>query len=187
MSLFRMSLAGLAMAGLTACAPMMAPPYPSNYAALDQLKKQPNSKVAVGTFEPRDPAAPVNKISLRAASMVSPSGSFAQYLEQALISDLREIAIYDAKAGVRVDASVKKNDIDISGFSEGKGTMEVDLTVRRGETVALKKLYAASIQFPSSFMGNVAIPRGQSEYGNLVSALLGKIYGDADFIAAIKQ
>jgi hypothetical protein len=165
----------------------VAPPYSADFAALDQLKRQGNDKVAVGTVQPRDKAAPVNTISLRAASMVAASGSFAQYVEDALISDLREIDIYDAKADVRIEAVLVKNVIDIGGFSTGTGGMAVDVTVSRTGKGLLTKRYAASTTFESSFVGAVAIPKGQSEYGTLVRTLLSQVYADADFSNAIKK
>jgi hypothetical protein len=187
MKFVRFTCAGLALVFMSACAPLMAPPYSADFAALDKLKRQANDKVAVGTVQPRDSAAPVNKISLRAASLVSASGSFAQYLEDALISDLREIAIYDAKADVRIDAVLVKNNIDIGGFSTGTGDIAVDVTVSRTGKNLLTKRYAATTSFESSFAGAVAIPKAQSEYGTLVRTLLSQVYADADFVNAIKK
>lgn len=172
---------------LSACSSLVAPPYSADFEALDRLKKQSLQKVAVETVQPVNPDAPVNRISLRAASMVGPKGSFAKYLEDALVQDLQEISLYDATAGLRIEATLLKNEIDISGFSTGAGRMEAELSVKRAAGLVYKKTYSAATQFESSFAGNVAIPRGQIEYSNLVRALLGQVYADPDFINALKK
>jgi len=187
MPLPRLLGACLLAAALSGCASFVAPPYSADFVALDRLKTMPLEKAAVGTFQPIDPAAAVNRVTLRGAPMVSPRGSFARYLQDALAQDLREIAVYDDAAQIRIDATVLKNAIDISGVSTGTGLMEVEFAVTRGGQTRLKKLYTASTQFESSFAAAVAVPKGQIEYGVLVRTLLGKVYSDPDFINALKK
>ena len=143
-------------------------------------------KVAVGTFQPRQTDAPVNKVTLRGANLTPPGGSFAAYLEDAIRSDLMELRVLDPNADTRIDATLLKNDIDVSGFSTGNGVMEVKLTVSKRGATALEKTYVANTQFESSFAGAVAIPKGQSEYPRLVRTLLQNIYSDAAFLNAVK-
>nr|WP_259371898.1 hypothetical protein [Caldimonas mangrovi] len=172
---------------LTGCASFIAPPYSPHFETLDSLKKQPIDKVAVGQVQPTDPAAPVNRITLRGSSLSSPHGTFAKYLEKALEQDFKELSVYDPAASTRVDATIVKNDIDISGINTGTGVMEVEVKVHRGTEQRLKKTYQATTEFPSSFAGAVAIPKGQAEYGNLVRSLLRKVYEDQAFINALKK
>lgn len=182
----RLALIGAVLA-LTGCGSFVAPPYSPQYESLDRLKLVPLDKVAVGAIQPRDSAAPVNRVTLRGTPLRAPNGSFAQYLEDALKQDLLELALFDAGANVRIDAVILKNDIDVSGLSTGTGTMEVDLTVSRGGAVTHRRAYRADTRFESSFAGAVAIPRGQIEYGNLVRTLLGTVYADPDFVNALKR
>jgi hypothetical protein len=172
---------------LTGCAALVAPPYAADFEAVDGLKKQSLAKVTVGEVQPRDPAAPVNRISLRGASLVGAQGSFARYLEDALVQDLKELSIYDPASQLRIDAVLLKNDINVAGISTGTGQMEVEMSVVRGTNVRMKKVYSAATEFPSSFAGAVAIPKGQSEYSILVKTLLGKVYRDPEFVNALKQ
>lgn len=172
---------------LSGCASFVAPGYSPNYETIDKLKKENLAKLAVGEVQPTDPAAPINKISLRASSLKSSSGTFAKYLEEALISDLKELGLYEPTAGNRIDAVIIKNDIDISGFSKGLGIMEVKIKVSKNTDTVFEKTYVANTQFESSFAGAVAIPKGQSEYPSLVRELLKKIYEDPAFIQAIKK
>lgn len=176
-----------AVAVLSGCASFVAPAYSPDYPSLDRLKTSMIDKIAVGSFQPRAADAPVNRVTLRGASLAPPSGSFAEYLENAIRSDLTELRVLDANAATRIDATLLKNDIDISGFSVGEGIIEVKLTVSKNGTPRLDKVYAAKTRFESSFAGNVAIPRGQSEYPNLVRALLQTIYVDPAFVAAIRK
>jgi hypothetical protein len=184
---FRLMMLGGVILALTGCATIVAPNYSPNYEAIDQLKKISADHISVGTVQPTDPNAKVNHISLRAASLGSPSGTFAKYLENALISDLTEMGFYDASSATRIDATILRNDIDISGISTGSGVMEVNIKITKSGTVSFEKSYLATTQFESSFVGAVAIPKGQSEYPNLVRVLLQQIYSDSAFIQAIKK
>jgi hypothetical protein len=169
----------------TGCAQYKAPPYATDYEALDRLKATRPANVSVATFQPTDPRHAVNNLTLRGARLTSPSGSFAKYLEDALIRDLKEISAFEPDAGTRIDATILVNEIDISGFVTGTGAMEVELTVvRRGQT-ALRKTYKANTTFESSFGGIVAIPAGQAAYTDLARTLLRAVYSDPQFVAAI--
>lgn len=183
----RLLLAALAVSFISACASLTAPPYSPSYEALDRLKKMNIEKLSVGKVGPSDPDAPVNRITLRGASLSSPNGTFGGYLENAIRSDFIEIGVFDPSSTSQVDATILKNDIDISGISIGYGVMEVKLSVVKRGDLAFEKDYSANTQFESSFAGAVAVPKGQSEYPNLVRALLQKVYNDPDFIKAVKK
>ncbi|MBA4214080.1 MAG: hypothetical protein C0449_13470 [Polaromonas sp.] len=182
----RMALLAFTAVALTGCASFVAPTYSPDYPSIDRLKAAQLGKVAVGEFQPRSAEAPVNKITLRGAPFVSSNGSFAQYLEDAIRSDLTELRVLDPKSETRIDATLLKNDIDVSGINTGEGLMEVRLSViKRGQTVH-DKIYSAKTQFESSFAAAVAVPKGQSEYPRLVRSLLQTIYADPAFITAVK-
>ena len=183
----RLLASGIVLAALTGCASLVAPPYSTDYEALERLKKPSLEKLAVGKFQPTDSAAPVNRVTLRGTRLNSPSGSFPKYLEDALISDLRDVSLYDSNSQLRIDALVLKNDIDISGVSVGTGVMEVEIAIERSGKPRLKKVYKTDIQFDSSFAGAVAIPKGQTSYGALVRTLLAQVYSDTEFINAISK
>jgi len=183
----KLLLLALASIQFSGCATFVAPSYSPHYEAIDQTRKISADRIMVGTVQPTDPGANVNSISLRAASLKSGSGTFAKYLEDALISDLTEMGFYDAAGTTRIDATLLKNDIDISGLSVGSGVLEANIKVTRAGTVRLDKNYQATTQFESAFAGAVAIPKGQSEYPNLVRAFLRQVYSDPAFVEAIKK
>lgn len=172
---------------ISGCASFTAPTYSPHYETIDRLKKIAIDKMSVGEVQPRDPNASVNQITLRGAMLTSPSGTFASYFENAIRSDLMEMGLYNPTSTTQINATILKNDIDISGFGTGYGVMEVKLTINKNGALAFEKVYSANTQFESSFAGAVAIPKGQSEYPNLVRALLQNVYSDAAFIEAVKK
>lgn len=186
MNKFKITLVTFALLLLSGCASFVAPNYSPDYQTIDTLKKQKLGKATVDTFQPQDPNAEVNKISLRGSSLKATGGSFASYIENAMRSDLTEMGIYDANAKTKINTTVLKNDIDISGLSKGSGLLEVQLSISKDGAVVLDKIYSVTTTFDSAFAGMIAIPIGQKEYPNLVRTLLAKIYTDAEFIEVLK-
>jgi hypothetical protein len=177
----------LIISALASCASFVVPAYSPDYPTVDRLKVANVGKLALGVFQPRAAEATVNHITLRGAPFAPPTGSFAEYLENAMRSDLTELRVLDPGADTRIDAVLLKNDIDVSGLSTGSGIMEVKITVSKKAVPILEKTYDAEIRFESSFAAAVAVPKGQSEYPNLVRALLQKVYADREFLSAISK
>jgi hypothetical protein len=178
---------GIAVAALSGCASFVAPGYSPDYPSIDRMKTSQFGPVAVDTFQPQKPDAPVNRITLRGTPLTPQTGTFATYLENAIRADLTELRVLDPASTTRIGATLLKNDIDVSGFTTGEGTMDVQLTVRKNGATVLDKVYSARTKFESSFAGAVAIPRGQSEYPALVRALLAQVYADPAFVAAVRK
>ncbi|RTD92582.1 hypothetical protein EJO68_15155 [Variovorax atrisoli] len=168
----------------TGCAPLLAPPYAADYETLDRLEATRPGMVALAKAQPSDANDKVNTVRLRSARLLSPSGSFAQYLQDAMMRDLGEISVYDPKAPTRIAARVLVNEIDL-GVINGAGRMEVEITVTRDATQRLRKTYRAETAFDSSYASIVAVPAGQAAYPRLVRALLRQVYADPQFVAAI--
>lgn len=171
----------------TGCANLVAPDYSADYSAVDALKRSGLAKSNVGKVQPEDAAAKVNLISLRGSSLRASDTTFAGYVGRAMMSDLKEAGLYDANATRRIDMVLLKNEIDVSGFSEGLGLIEVQLTISDGGKTLLQKNYTAKTRFESGFAGAVAIPKGQTEYPNLVRELLAAIYRDQAFLQAMRS
>lgn len=188
MSIFRSCSAAIVVLAAMAsgCAQLKAPPYATDYEALDRLKASKPVAVRVETVQPTDPNHGVNKISLRGTGMRSPSDTFARYLENALVQDLKEISAYSPDALTRLDATIVKNDVSVGNIATGTGTMEVALTISRDGEKRLSKTYKVDISFESSFAGLIAIRAGQEAYPQLVRALLREVYSDPAFIAAVR-
>ena len=168
----------------TGCAPLLAPPYAADYETLDKLEATRPGPVALAKAQPTGSEDKVNTVRLRSARLLSPSGSFAQYLQDAMMRDLSEISVYDPKAPTRIAARVLANEIDL-GVINGTGRMDVEITVTRDATQRLRKTYRAETAFDSSYASIVAVPAGQAAYPRLVRALLRQVYADPQFVAAI--
>lgn len=182
---FTLGLGAMAAALLSAgCAQLAAPPYAADYEALDRLEATRPGMVAVAKVQPTNPNDKLNALSLRRAKLLSPSGTFAQYLEDALMRDLGEISAYDPKAPTRIAARILVNELDL-GVINGTGRMDVEVVVTRANAQRLRKTYRGEIAFDSSYANIVAVPAGQAAYPRLVRALLRQVYADPQFIAAI--
>jgi hypothetical protein len=186
MKIIRVLFAAVLISTLSGCASLLAPNYSPDYEAIDKLKKLNLQKISVGEFQPRDPNAAVNKISLRASSLKAQEGAFSIYLENAIRADLKEIGVLDSASNTKLDATLLKNDIDISGLSKGSGIMEVKLTISKNGKQTFDKTYSTTTNFDSSFAGAIAIGIGQKEYPGLVRAFLKDIYNDPEFIRAVQ-
>jgi hypothetical protein len=162
-------------------------PNSADYESIDRLKTLSLAKVAVNPVQPVDPAAPVNHLSMRGARVGSPSGTFAKYIEEALIRDLKEAGVYAAGATLRIDATVLANDIDVLGFVTGDGTLDIEIAVTLDGKQRLRKTYRATTRFDSNFMGMIALQNGQATYPALVHAALKQIYSDPEFIHSIQN
>jgi len=166
---------------------LIAPNYSPDYSVLDTLKRQKVSKIAVEPVEPKDPEAKVNKITLRGTTLASQSGTYSKYLEDAIKSDLIDANLFDPNSLLRLSALLLNNDIDVTGFSNGFGTIEVKFSLNRNGSKVFDKTIYEKTSFESSFVGAIAIPKGQNEYPNLVRALLKKLYTDKEFINALQN
>jgi hypothetical protein len=184
---YAIALVILAISALsTGCSTLVAPSYSADYSAIDALKRSGSGKSSVGKVQPEDVSAKVNKITLRGASLAAGDTTFAGYVGKAMMSDLKDAGLYDPNATRRIDMTLLQNDIDVSGMSEGVGLIEVQMTISNAGRTLLNKNYSARTKFESSFAGMVAIPKGQTEYPNLVRELLSTIYRDQAFLQAMR-
>ena len=171
----------------TGCASFNVPSYAPDYPTLDQMKSENIEKISVGQFQPQDPNAAINKISLRGAALKPAEGNYAKYLEQAIRSDLAEMRLHDPESPIRIEATLTQNYIDVSGISTGYGALAVELSVLKSGQAVFTKKYMVQTSFESSLAAAVAVPKGQNEYPNLVKTLLKNIYSDPDFLRSIKK
>ncbi|ALQ08721.1 hypothetical protein D172_012095 [Pseudoalteromonas sp. Bsw20308] len=129
----------------------------------------------------------LNKISLRGSPLVSSVGnSYGEYIESALIQELKLAKLWSGVATKQVSGKVIEQDIDVTGFSEGSAFIKVKFTVSDGDITLFDKVISAEHTFDSSFLGAIAIPNGQRSYVELVQKLLTNLYADEEFIASIK-
>jgi hypothetical protein len=163
-----------------------APPYSVSIPNVQTLKNSNAASVAVGEFSAQPPANN-ESIGVRANSMNSPKGTFAKYLQDALIQELTDAKLFDPKSEIQVSAVLTKNDISAAGFITNSAEIGARFTVKRAGKVTFDKVKVATTQWDSNFIGAIAIPRAIQNYPNVVTALLKQLYEDKEFLEAIKK
>jgi hypothetical protein len=171
---------------LSACS-TPAPNYSISIPSVQKIKLSGAEPTSVGEFTSQSSSANNETISIRGNPMVSPKGTFAGYVQNALITELTEAKIFDPKSATKISATLIKNDISAAGFITASGEIEARFVVSRGTTMVFDKIKRATIQWDSSFLGAVAIPRAQENYPKLVTALLNELYADDAFFTALKK
>lgn len=172
---------------LGACS-FVAPKYNSSPENVNRLRDAGLGKVKVGEFA-ADPQAKnnVDKLTIRGSSYASPyNKSFAAYLKESLRQELEDARLLDAGADAEVSGVLLRNELDGSGFSIGTADIEARFRVRRDGTVRYDRVKSAHHEWESSFVGATAIPAAAENYPTVVQKLLTSLFGDADFIAALK-
>jgi hypothetical protein len=165
-----------------------APQYTAAMNNVQALKDVGNFTTKVGGFTSVPQAGNANPISVRGSSVNSPyNASYANYLEEALKQELALANKLSASAADEISGSLLKNDIDATGFSVGMTTIEARFIVKRNGTVSYDAVKSVKHEFPSSFMGAVAIPRAIQEYTNAVQKILGLLYEDPAFKKALNS
>jgi hypothetical protein len=164
-----------------------APQYSASMDNVQLLKDAGNASAKVGKFDSIPGAGNYNSISLRASHMNSPyENSYSAYLAEAIKQELSLAGKLKADTDIEISGSLLKNDINISGFSIGTGDIQARFVVKKGAQTRYDQIKTIHNQWESSFVGAVAIPRGQQQYPNLVQKLLATLYADRDFLAALK-
>lgn len=120
--------------------------------------------------------------------MISPYGnSFSDYINQSLQIQLSQNDLYSKDSNYIVSTEIIKNDINIWGFSEAYCDLKVKFEINEGNRI----LYSDSIElkhdFPSHFVGQIAIENGINNYPIAVKKLIKKFLNDQRVINLLKK
>ena len=184
---------GLSLCVLLVCCTLfagctiVAPGYRGSVGNIDKLKAAHLGGVVIGSIT-KDSASKsdVDQLTIRGSTYSSPYGSFTAYFQEALTQEFRDAGLRDAASKVEVSGVLIRNELDGSGISLGFAEIEARLTVRRSGVVAFEATKATRIEWPSNFIGAVAIPRAAQSYPLVVQKLLAEFYSDAAFTDALK-
>lgn len=172
-----------------ACAtgPLAAPQAsPQNLQTLRVAKASP---VKVGPFAlaPGKPASMDKSVSIRGSQMSSPNGgSFAKYLEETLVTELRAAGKLDAASNIEIRGLLTESKVDAGGVSTATAALGATFTVTRGGAVVYEKPLRVQSVWESSFLGAIAIPTAINEYTAQYSKLVTVLLNDPEFQAAIR-
>lgn len=165
---------------------MNAVQYQPDFNLVNHLKDQEIQSINIGDITAENPK--VNKISLRGSPMVSPfNNSYADYLEAALREQLTQANLYDNSSSIEISGSLLENSVDAMGFTVGVANISARFVVdKSGETV-YNKTISIRYEWPSSFVGAVAIPNAQNNYPEAIKKLIFKFMRDQEFLDVVKK
>ena len=165
----------------------IAPKYNTDFNNIAPLRREKVSAARVGSIA-KDPAATadVDALTIRGGRYVSPNGSYTAYLEEALKQELDDARLFDPQSQIEVSAILLRNSLNAAGPATGAAEIEARFFVRNAGVVKYDKVKAAKHTWPSSFVGAVAVPKAQQNYPIVVQKLLGLLFGDPEFISALK-
>jgi hypothetical protein len=170
---------------LTACVSPPAPKYQPAIANTELLIKQ-NAKLAVGEFN-ASPGVQNHSLSVRGSILNGGSdGTFSTYLRDSLITELQTASRFDEGSSLRITGTLTQNELS-TGVKTGSTKIGADFTMTRNGSVCFEKSLVASHEWESSFMGAIAIPAAINNYPTGVQTLLGMLFADPDFIAALND
>lgn len=188
MSRLPMLTALVIVAALATGCTINAPRYSANLAGVTSLKAQNLAPVKVAGAESSVGAKKkTENLTIRGSAYKSPYGSFENYLSAALREDLTQAGLLAEQSDLQIGATLIRNELDGSGVSLGYAEIEARFEVKRSGAVVYDKAKVARQEWPSSFIGGIAIPRAAQNYPLTVSKLLGTLYEDPDFLAVLKK
>ncbi|MCC7702614.1 hypothetical protein IGS59_10210 [Janthinobacterium sp. GW460P] len=176
---FKILFAFCSALALSACS-TVAPPYAPAMDNVQTLKNTGDAKARVGAFTADKPADA--SLSMRGTSLDSPyAKSYAAYIAEALKQELSLANKLAPDADIEISGILLKNDFDASGFSTGTAKIDVRFIVKKAGQVRYDQVKTASHEWPSSFVGAIALPRAMQEYTVVVQKLLADLYQDKQF------
>lgn len=171
---------------LSGCSTLLVDKYSFAPENIQTLKDAGSAKMRLGDFKAASPGVETEGIGMRGARIAAPSGSFANYLREALEQEFAMAGRLAPDARTEVSGVVVKHVFNANGISQGVGELAARITVRRDGASTFDKEVVAKTTWESSFAGAVAIPKAMTEYPKLVREFIRVLYSDPDFINATK-
>lgn len=125
-------------------------------------------------------------IDIRGSTMAPPTGRFSSFLRDTLIAELRAAGRYDPESRTIVSAVLTENSATES-FKRGTGVEVATFRVHRNGQTLFEGAIRAEVEWPSSFIGAVAIPNAFRTHSSLSNTLVAHLFADANFRAAVAQ
>ena len=168
------------------CVSMPAPAYQPSISNTEALLHG-KSSFAIETM---DAANGVNNksLSVRGSSLKGGSdGTFSTYLQEALVAELKTAGRYGPDSSTRIDGTLVKNELDGGAIKTGTAVVGAHFVVTRSGSAVYDKTLEAQHTWDSSFIGAIAIPAAMENYAAAVQKLIGKLFGDPDFVKATQE
>lgn len=167
-----------------------APAYQSSIENVQVLQQRIGAvKVSVGSVKADEKGAgALDQLSSRAMSIESPyPDGYAGYVREALRADLTAAGKLDPAAPRAINAVLTVNRLDTSGINVGEAEVAARFSLTEGGRVLYEKEHAVKREWESSFMGPIAVQNALINYGATVQKLVGRLFADPEFAAALRR
>lgn len=179
--------AGIALMALAAagCADVPAPKYQPAIGNTEVLLKEP-AKLAVGAFTAvsgvSNQELPIRGLNVLKAG--GADGTFSGYLHDALVAELSTAGRYDPHSGLVLTGVLIRNYLNTT-LPQASATVGARFTLSRDGRECYDKTLVARSQWPSLFLGALAIPAAINNYPSAYQKLLAKLFTDPQFEGAL--
>ena len=185
----RMLLAALAALGAAACTTL--PPLAEHQPTLANIQLLRNSEIpplALGEFSPAPSLSERadRALAVRAEIIRAPGdGSFSSYLRQTLEAELRGAGKLDAASGTVISGQLTQSHVNTGG-NESEGLLGARFIVSRGGQIVYDREHVVTSQWPSNFIGAIAIPDAMDHYNALYPAIVSDLLRNEEFRRAVR-
>jgi hypothetical protein len=177
--------AGLLSLALAGCAHTLAtyPPSIANHAVLREGAAAP---LALGTFTTAPGNADGQGVAARDLVFKAPQGDYASYLRAAIEAELRQAGRYDPAAPLKLSGVLQRNSLD-AGVPKGGATLQARFRLERGGRAIYEGEQRVETVWESSFVGILAVPVAETNYVSAYQKLIGQLFADPAFRAAMAR
>lgn len=151
------------------------------------LRQDSFPHLQVGDFAPAPELRPRQdkSVTIRSVMLVSPDeASFAKYLQKTVETDLRAAGKLDSASPIILKGLLKDSQVD-GGLGDGKAILGAHFALEKHDKVIFQKDISVRADWPSSFVGAIAIPDAVNHYSSLFGKLSTALFKDEDFNAAL--
>ncbi len=175
----------LVLASMLSGCSMMAPNYQPDLELVNEMKDFDLAKMKTGGFSGDE--AQVTKISLRGSALNSPyNAKYSDYLKVAVAEQLKQANVWDENSTIVISGELLKNSLNGNGISTGEADIGALFVVTKDEQEVYRKEHLIHHEWPSSFVGAIAIPNAVNAYPVAMQKLMRAFLLDPDLIAALK-
>lgn len=174
---------------MVACVSVKMPEPSASIGNLEKLRAANIVPAKAGSFTlapGKNPAMDRGVSGLRGSSVQSASGSFVQQLRSELVVELKSAGLYDESSDVVIEGQLTDSKVD-AAIGTGTAKLAAHFTINRAAKLVYDKELSVESSWDSSFVGAVAIPEAINQYSALYKSLIGKLFDDSDFRAALSK
>jgi hypothetical protein len=153
-----------------------ASPYGASLQNVESIKSAKIAPVKVGTFQAA--VAGQSTITCRAAGPVTVKPSFAGYIQEALINELKLAGAYDPASPTELTGRLDSVDFS-SGISDGNWTFALTVSNNKGKSTSINTVHS----FSGSFVADKACQEVAQAFGPAVQQLIGELVRKPEFRA----